>query len=82
MNRAGSMGATTQKRVPRASGDEPDAAGNVRSIEDVFPARVGMNRDIPKLVSNCSSVPRASGDEPHRLAVGVAGVACSPREWG
>ena len=30
--------------VPRASGDEPDAGGNLRDTVDLFPAPAGMNR--------------------------------------
>ncbi len=71
-----------EERVPRASGDEPHDGMPEETIQQVFPARVGMNRSMkrPSLKSTC--VPRASGDEP---ALGIKfsqPMACSPREWG
>ncbi len=36
---------------------------------DVFPARVGMNRQGGGPADVCHGVPRASGDEPHVVMV-------------
>ena len=69
-------------RVPRASGDEPRGALEVRGGIRVFPARAGMSPTTRGDGNNTAGVPRASGDEPGRDVFWCPAWGCSPRERG
>ena len=50
--------------IPHASGDEPKQSNIVGMMWNVYPTRVGMNRNRTHVQLAVGCIPHASGDEP------------------
>ena len=53
-----------------------------KGIDIVFPATVGMNREINSWAAGGARVPRDRGDEPLASDLDALDGQCSPRPWG
>ena len=51
-------------RIPHACGGEPYEGGYFDGMEDVFPTRVGVNRQVRRDGRRVARIPHACGGEP------------------
>ena len=82
MNRIRYFRKDVLKRIPHASGDEPEIQTNKDRAAGVYPTRVGMNRAENDSGMIIYGIPHASGDEPYRPSLILHPGEYTPREWG